>query len=107
MLEEGIFDMKRFAEGGWVTALKYEDEIIDDLKVRTAGDGEKEKEKVRQEHGVEGRGVMGEGGEFIDDLKARTAGDGEKEKAEVGEGVGGGMGVAVGTLSLQSRLHNE
>lgn len=46
MLEEGIFDMKRFAEGGWVTALKYEDEIIDDLKVRTAGDAEKEKEKV-------------------------------------------------------------
>ena len=35
LLEEGVYDMKRFLEGGWVTALKYEDEVLEDLKERT------------------------------------------------------------------------
>ena len=28
--------MQRFLDGGWVTALKYEDQVIDDLKERTS-----------------------------------------------------------------------
>ena len=35
LLEEGYYDMKQFLDGGWVTSLKYEDEVIADLKERT------------------------------------------------------------------------
>ena len=34
LLEEGVYDMERFLEGGWVTGLKYEDEVLADLKLR-------------------------------------------------------------------------
>ena len=37
MLNEGIFDMQKFVDGGWVTALKYEEEVNEDLKKRTGG----------------------------------------------------------------------
>lgn len=43
MLNEGIFDMQKFVDGGWITALKYEDEVMDDLKTRTGG----KKDKLR------------------------------------------------------------
>ena len=49
LLEEGVYDMKRFLEGGWVTALKYEDEVLEDLKERT---GRKPDEVGRQVLGV-------------------------------------------------------
>ncbi|GAX84081.1 hypothetical protein CEUSTIGMA_g11505.t1 [Chlamydomonas eustigma] len=45
-LEEGVFDMKKFVEGGWVTALKYEDEVIDILKEKTEGQKDEELKKV-------------------------------------------------------------
>lgn len=35
MLDQGIFDNKVFLEGGWVDGLRYEDEVIADLKTRT------------------------------------------------------------------------
>jgi len=44
LLEEGVFDMTRLAEGGWVDGLRYEDEVLEDVKKRT---GRKEKEQVR------------------------------------------------------------
>ena len=34
MLDEAWYDQRKFAEGGWVTGLKYEDEIQDLLRVR-------------------------------------------------------------------------
>ena len=34
LLDEGVYDMERFLEGGWVTGLKYEDEVLADLKKR-------------------------------------------------------------------------
>ncbi|GAB4824168.1 hypothetical protein N2152v2_011214 [Parachlorella kessleri] len=37
MLDAGIFDMEQFKEGGWLTDLKYEDEINDMLKPKTGG----------------------------------------------------------------------
>ena len=37
MLDEGIFDMQKFVDGGWVTGLKYDDELLEDLKKRTGG----------------------------------------------------------------------
>ena len=43
MLNEGIFDMQKFVDGGWVTGLRYEDEVMDDLKKRTGG----KKDKLR------------------------------------------------------------
>lgn len=43
MLNEGIFDMQKFVDGGWVTGLRYEDEVMDDLKTRTGG----KKDKLR------------------------------------------------------------
>lgn len=45
LLEEGVYDMKCFLEGGWVTALKYEDEVLEDLKERT---GRKPDEPLRK-----------------------------------------------------------
>lgn len=44
LLDEGVFDMTRLLEAGMVDGLKYEDEVIDDLKTRT---GRKEKDQVR------------------------------------------------------------
>ena len=37
MLDAGIIKAAGYAEGGWVTGLKYEDEIREDLKARTSG----------------------------------------------------------------------
>ena len=37
LLDKGVYDMQELADGGWVTALKYEDEIIGDLKKKTGG----------------------------------------------------------------------
>jgi protease-4 len=37
LLDRGVFDNEVFAAEGWVDGLKYEDEIIDDLKKRTGG----------------------------------------------------------------------
>lgn len=41
LLERGVYDMKELAEGGWLTALRYEDEVIADLKKRTGGKASK------------------------------------------------------------------
>ncbi|KAK9917362.1 hypothetical protein WJX75_003547 [Coccomyxa subellipsoidea] len=35
MLDEGIYKMERYVESGWLTGLKYEDEILADLEKRT------------------------------------------------------------------------
>ncbi len=37
LLERGVFDMAELAAGGWVSALRYEDEVVADLKQRTGG----------------------------------------------------------------------
>lgn len=41
MVDEGIFDMQKYVDGGWITALKYDDEVLEDLKKRTAGKADK------------------------------------------------------------------
>ncbi len=35
MLDQGIFRMEEYVEGGWVKGLRYEDEVIKDLEKRT------------------------------------------------------------------------
>ena len=35
MLDRGIYKMEDYVEGGWVTALRYEDEVMKDLEKRT------------------------------------------------------------------------
>lgn len=37
LLDRGVYDNDVLLNEGWVTALKYEDEITDDLKKRTGG----------------------------------------------------------------------
>lgn len=37
LLDRGVFDNEVLLKEGWVSALKYEDEITDDLKKRTGG----------------------------------------------------------------------
>jgi hypothetical protein len=37
LLDRGVYDPEVFAAEGWLTGLRYEDEIIDDLKKRTGG----------------------------------------------------------------------
>lgn len=44
MLEAGIYDMQQLKDGGWVTDLKYQDEILRDLEGRTGG----KKDQVRK-----------------------------------------------------------
>jgi hypothetical protein len=41
MLDQGIYDMEQFKAGGWVTDLKYEDEINQLMKERTGQRGGK------------------------------------------------------------------
>ncbi len=47
MLDAGIFRMEEYVERGWVTALKYEDEILKDLEQRT--DSKPDKLKTARE----------------------------------------------------------
>lgn len=37
LLDRGVYDNEVLLKEGWVSALKYEDEITDDLKKRTGG----------------------------------------------------------------------
>eukprot|EP00899_Mesostigma_viride_P014295 jgi/Mesvir1/22867/Mv25883-RA.1 len=37
LVEEGVFEMQRYMDEGWVDGLKYDDEIMEDLKARTGG----------------------------------------------------------------------
>jgi hypothetical protein len=37
LLDQGVYDNEVLRKEGWVTDLKYEDEITDDLKKRTGG----------------------------------------------------------------------
>lgn len=37
LLDRGVYDNEVLLREGWVSALKYEDEITDDLKKRTGG----------------------------------------------------------------------
>ncbi|GIL57850.1 hypothetical protein Vafri_13078 [Volvox africanus] len=52
-IEEGVYDMEKFKSGGWVTDLWYEDQLLEELKMRTTGltpkQGETEKEKEKRE----------------------------------------------------------
>ena len=41
MLDRGIYRMEDYVEGGWVTGLKYEDELITDLEKRTGSNPDK------------------------------------------------------------------
>ena len=41
MLDAGIFDMQQYVDGGWITGLKYDDEVLEDLKKRTGGKPDK------------------------------------------------------------------
>lgn len=45
MLNEGIYDMQRFKDGGWVTGLLYGDEVIDMLSERYGNEPVKKKKK--------------------------------------------------------------
>ncbi len=36
LLEAGVYDNTQLLAGGWLDGLKYEDEVIEDLKKRTA-----------------------------------------------------------------------
>ena len=57
MLNEGIFDMQKYVDGGWVTALKYEDEVLDDLKKRTGGKADKLRSVSSGIHSVQLMGI--------------------------------------------------
>ncbi|GLC74286.1 hypothetical protein PLESTF_001485100 [Pleodorina starrii] len=52
-IEEGVYDMERFKSGGWVTDLWYEDQLLEELKMRTTGlrpqEGESEDERKKRE----------------------------------------------------------
>lgn len=52
MLEEGIYDTKKLVEGGWISDLKYEDELIDELKKLTAPDDAENEDKQLRKVGI-------------------------------------------------------
>jgi hypothetical protein len=37
LLDQGVYDMQQLADGGWVSGLKYEDEILEELQALTGG----------------------------------------------------------------------
>jgi len=47
LLDAGVYDTAQLAQGGWLDGLKYEDELIDDLKQRTAP-GDKPEKPLRR-----------------------------------------------------------
>ena len=50
MLNRGIFRMEEYVEGGWLSGLRYEDEVLKDLEKRTDSKPDKLK-TVRAAHG--------------------------------------------------------
>ncbi|KAG2432803.1 hypothetical protein HXX76_008537 [Chlamydomonas incerta] len=52
-VEAGVYDTAAFKAGGWLTDLWYEDQLINELKMRTTGlrlvEGESEKDKEKRE----------------------------------------------------------
>jgi hypothetical protein len=41
MLDQGVFNMRAFKKGGWVTGLKYADQVRDIIKARSGGKPDK------------------------------------------------------------------
>lgn len=37
LLDEGVYDNEKYKQGGWVTDLWYEDQVMQTLKERTGG----------------------------------------------------------------------
>lgn len=37
LIEEGVYDMEKFKSGGWITDLWYEDQLRQELMMRTTG----------------------------------------------------------------------
>lgn len=80
MLDRGIYDMSDFKSGGWVTDLKYEDEIEDLLKARTGGKDDQVRAVKYDRYKKVSRSAFGiDGGKLIAVVRASgaiTGGDG-------------------------------
>lgn len=59
MLEEGIYDMKKYKEGGWITDTRYEDEVIEDMKQRTSGKPDELRRVGIRKYSAVGRSAFG------------------------------------------------
>ena len=60
MLDQGIYDMQHFKDGGWVTDLLYGDQVIDMLSERYGNEPVKKKKKggdTKGEKGASGNGA--------------------------------------------------
>lgn len=95
LLDQGVFDMQQLADGGWVTALKYEDEILEELQALTGG----KKDEVRTRWGWDWEGGLRGGvlGRHVGQLE--VGGEGEAVVAWVGHW--GGTAVPTGGGGLQ------
>jgi protease-4 len=62
LLDAGVYDMETFASGGWVTELKYEDELNDLVKARTGGKEDELRAVGWRRYARVGRGALGLGG---------------------------------------------
>ncbi|GBF99919.1 serine protease chloroplastic, partial [Raphidocelis subcapitata] len=74
LLNEGVFDMEKLAQGGWVDGLRYEDQIIDDLKARTGGKADAVAKVGLRKYAAVRRGTFGmDGKKRIAVLRANGA----------------------------------
>lgn len=87
MLDKGIYDMEEFKAGGWVTDLKYQDEIEDLLKERTGGKKDKYrsvkfgryKKVSRSAFGIDGKKTIA----VVRTAGAITGGDGGRTSSGI------------------------
>lgn len=95
LLEAGVYDMEQFKSGGWVTDLKYEDELNDLVKARTGGKEDELRAVGLKKYAKVGRSAFGiDGGKVI--AVVRTSG------AIIG-GTGTGSNITAGAVIAQLR----
>jgi protease-4 len=99
LLDEGAYDMERFKAGGWVTDLKYEDELNDLIKERTGGKADELRAVGFKRYSRVGKSALGLGGGKKAIAVVRTSG-----AITGGDGGGaGGGGITAGAVIAQLR----
>ena len=95
LLDAGVYDMEAYKAGGWVTDLKYEDELNDMIKARTGGKEDELRAVGLRKYARVGRSAFGlEGGKKVIAV-VRTSG--------AITGGSGGSGITSGAVISQLR----
>jgi protease IV len=100
LLDAGMYEMSHFKEGGWVTDLKYEDEINDMIKERTGGKEDELRAVGLKKYASIGRSAFNLNGRGKLIAIVRTSG---AITAGGGGGASTGTGITAGAVISQLR----